>query len=64
MNLQFDDFDVKRIPEMYLGDLIKPRVSIMKALDRYMQATFYNRRLATNRNTYGFLKNFCERIKV
>ena len=51
MNLQFDDFDVKRIAEMYLGDLIKPRVSIMKALDRYMQATFYNRRPARNRNT-------------
>ena len=33
MNLQFDDFDIKRIPEMYLGDLIKPRVSINKALE-------------------------------
>ena len=64
MNLQFDDFDIKRIPEMYLGDLIKPRVSIMKALNKYIQATFINRRPATNRNTYGVLKNYCERLKV
>jgi len=64
MNLQFDDFDIKRIPEMYLGDLIKPRVSINKALERYILATSYNRRPATNRNTYGVLKNFCERLKV
>ena len=34
INHHFDDFDVKRIPELYLGDLIKPRVSIMKALER------------------------------
>jgi len=34
MNLQFDDFDVKRIPEIYLGNLIKPLVSILKALER------------------------------
>ena len=64
MNLQFDDFDIKRIPEMYLGDLIKPRVSINKALERYILATSYNRRPATNKNTYGVLKNFCEKLKV
>ena len=64
MNHQFDDCDVKRIPEMYLGDLIKPRVSIMKAFERYILATSYNRRPATNRNTKGVLKNFCERLKV
>ena len=50
---------------MYLGDLIKPRVSINnKALERYILATSYNRRPATNRNTYGSFEELCERLKV
>ena len=61
---QFDDFDLKRIPEIYLRDLIKPRVSLMDAIDRYIDATFYNRKPATNQNTHGVLRNFCKKLKV
>ena len=63
-NHQFDDFDLQRIPEIYQLELNTPRVQIMDALERYMIATSYNRRPSTNRNTYGVLKNFCEKLKV
>ena len=63
-NHQFDDFDLKRIPEIYQLELNTPRVQIMDALERYMIATSYNRRPSTNRNTYGVLKNFSEKLKV
>ena len=61
---QFDEFDLKKIPEMYQLELNTPRVQIIDAIERYMQATSYNRRPATNRNTYVVLRNFCEMLKV
>ena len=63
-NHQFDDFDLQRIPEIYQLELNAPRVQIMDALERYMIATSYNRRPSTNRNTYGVLRNFSEKLKV
>ena len=54
-NHLFDDFDLQRIPEIFLLELNTPRVQIMDALERYIIATSYNRRPSTNQNTYGVL---------
>ena len=56
MRFEFDDFDLSRIPEGYLNNLRKPRITLDEALDRYMMVTSYNRRAQTNKNTYSVIK--------
>ena len=56
MRFEFDDFDLSRIPEGYLSNLRKPRITLDEALDRYMMVTSYNRRAQTNKNTYSVIK--------
>ena len=52
----FDDFDFKRIPDSIKDQLRKPKIKLSDALERYMRATFYNRRPNTNRDTNLVLK--------
>ena len=57
LKFEFDSFDMKRISKEHLNALRKPRFTLDEALERYMQATAYNRRGGTNQNTHGVLKN-------
>ena len=57
LKFEFDSLDMKRISKEHLNALRKPRFTLDEALERYMQATAYNRRGGTNQNTHGVLKN-------
>ena len=53
----FDEKDLERIPPHLKPGLIKPKISLKEAMDRFIEATSYNRRPRTNRLTHGVLKN-------
>ena len=55
---------MERIPKELISQLQKPRVPLDEALDRYMEATAYNRRPGTNRDIYGVLKKIIKDLGV
>ena len=52
----FDPFDLKRIPEDYRSRIERQRILLSEAIDQFMEATEFNRKEKTNRNTRYVLK--------